>query len=92
MDVIQYLIERFYSQYIILRDFYVNAAAIRSVTTIIAVPNLPVDPPQVCWFWLRLRGVACRALYPDINDISSLPFQQIANLDNLNLAKLAILP
>ena len=48
MDVIQYLIERFYSQYIILRDFYINAAAIRSVTTIIAVPNLPTDPPQVC--------------------------------------------
>eukprot|EP00026_Physarum_polycephalum_P001759 Phypoly_transcript_01761.p1 GENE.Phypoly_transcript_01761~~Phypoly_transcript_01761.p1 ORF type:complete len:997 (+),score=299.16 Phypoly_transcript_01761:86-3076(+) len=46
MDVIQYLIERFYSQYIILRDFYINAAAIRSVTTIIAVPNLPTDPPQ----------------------------------------------
>lgn len=58
MDLLQFLIERFYSQYITLREFYINAAAIRSVSSVIAVPSLPPDPPR---FSVKRKDIKPRA-------------------------------
>lgn len=46
MDVLAYSIERFYSQYIVLRSFYTDVSNLRSISSIIAVPTLPKDPPS----------------------------------------------
>eukprot|EP01133_Synstelium_polycarpum_P010994 gene10994-12806_t len=46
MEVIEFAIQRFYTQYQTLRNFYINANAINSVSSVIAVPNLPPDPPK----------------------------------------------
>jgi hypothetical protein len=46
MDVFSYLTQRFYAQYIDLRTFYFGCSNIRYVTSIIAVPSLPQDPPK----------------------------------------------
>ncbi|KYR02947.1 I/LWEQ domain-containing protein [Tieghemostelium lacteum] len=46
MEVIEFAIQRFYTQYQTLRNFYLNANAITSVSSVIAVPNLPPDPPK----------------------------------------------
>jgi hypothetical protein len=46
MDVFSYLTQRFYAQYIDLRSFYFGCSNIRYVTSIIAVPSLPQDPPK----------------------------------------------
>ncbi|EGC33912.1 hypothetical protein DICPUDRAFT_48677 [Dictyostelium purpureum] len=45
-EVIDFSIKRFYGQYQTLRNFYLNASAITSVSSVIAVPNLPPDPPK----------------------------------------------
>ncbi|GAM21066.1 hypothetical protein SAMD00019534_042410 [Acytostelium subglobosum LB1] len=46
MEVIDFAIQRFYVQYQTLRNFYINANAVNSVSSVIAVPNLPPDPPK----------------------------------------------
>eukprot|EP01119_Soliformovum_irregulare_P007050 TRINITY_DN19455_c0_g1_i1.p1 TRINITY_DN19455_c0_g1~~TRINITY_DN19455_c0_g1_i1.p1 ORF type:complete len:981 (-),score=386.73 TRINITY_DN19455_c0_g1_i1:40-2982(-) len=46
MDVLSFIIERFYSQYLTLRTLYSEANNIKFVTSIIAVPLLPKDPPE----------------------------------------------
>jgi hypothetical protein len=45
MDILSHLIERFYEQYISLRKFYFDVSTIKYVSSIIAVPMLPKDPP-----------------------------------------------
>eukprot|EP00027_Filamoeba_sp_ATCC50430_P004369 CAMPEP_0168548420 /NCGR_PEP_ID=MMETSP0413-20121227/4549_1 /TAXON_ID=136452 /ORGANISM="Filamoeba nolandi, Strain NC-AS-23-1" /LENGTH=999 /DNA_ID=CAMNT_0008578717 /DNA_START=91 /DNA_END=3090 /DNA_ORIENTATION=+ len=45
MDVLSVLIEQFYSQYIMLRTFYSEVNEMKAVSSIIAVPMLPKDPP-----------------------------------------------
>ncbi|KAN0000816.1 hypothetical protein ACTFIZ_001260 [Dictyostelium cf. discoideum] len=45
-EVMDFSIKRFYGQYQTLRNFYLNASAITSVSSVIAVPNLPPDPPK----------------------------------------------
>jgi hypothetical protein len=44
MEVLGFLIEKFYAQYIDLRQFYFDTSNIKSVTSIIAVPTLPKVP------------------------------------------------
>eukprot|EP01114_Cavostelium_apophysatum_P008525 TRINITY_DN2106_c0_g1_i1.p1 TRINITY_DN2106_c0_g1~~TRINITY_DN2106_c0_g1_i1.p1 ORF type:complete len:1001 (-),score=389.23 TRINITY_DN2106_c0_g1_i1:15-3017(-) len=46
MDVLTVVIERFYSQFLTLKTFYNEAGMIKYVTSIIAVPTLPKDPPE----------------------------------------------
>jgi len=46
MEVLDFSIQRFYNQYQTLRNFYINANAVTSVSSVIAVPNLPPDPPK----------------------------------------------
>ncbi|KAF2068752.1 hypothetical protein CYY_009926 [Polysphondylium violaceum] len=46
MEVLDFSIQRFYNQYQTLRNFYINANAVSSVSSVIAVPNLPPDPPK----------------------------------------------
>lgn len=41
MDVLSFLIERFYAQYINIRTFFHDSSNIKYVTSIIAVPMLP---------------------------------------------------
>lgn len=46
MDVFDFLVEKFYAQYIDLRSFYFACSNIRYVTSVIAVPTLPPEPPK----------------------------------------------
>eukprot|EP01113_Clastostelium_recurvatum_P017130 TRINITY_DN2003_c0_g1_i5.p1 TRINITY_DN2003_c0_g1~~TRINITY_DN2003_c0_g1_i5.p1 ORF type:complete len:963 (+),score=195.54 TRINITY_DN2003_c0_g1_i5:123-3011(+) len=55
LDAIQENIDRFYELYPRLRDFFLNASAIRSVASVATVPTLPLDPPE---FLTRLQREA----------------------------------
>jgi len=46
IDVLSFLIERFYTQYHQLKNFFFESSNIKFVSSIIAVPTLPKDPPQ----------------------------------------------
>eukprot|EP01099_Mayorella_cantabrigiensis_P005085 TRINITY_DN397_c0_g1_i5.p1 TRINITY_DN397_c0_g1~~TRINITY_DN397_c0_g1_i5.p1 ORF type:complete len:846 (-),score=275.51 TRINITY_DN397_c0_g1_i5:860-3025(-) len=46
VDVFSFLTEKFYSQFISLRSFYFEASNVRYVSSVIAVPTLPQDPPK----------------------------------------------
>ncbi|EGG14632.1 I/LWEQ domain-containing protein [Cavenderia fasciculata] len=71
MEVIEFAIQRFYTQYQTLRNFYLNANAINSVSSVIAVPNLPPDPPK----FIRKRREAPKQRPPP-KELSPPPVRQ----------------
>jgi len=46
MEVLTFVIEQFYAQYITLRNFFYDSSGVKYVTSVIAVPNLPQEPPE----------------------------------------------
>lgn len=45
-EVFDFFCQRYYSQYIDLREFYSKGSNINSLATIVPIPMLPADPPQ----------------------------------------------
>ncbi|PRP76731.1 I/LWEQ domain-containing protein [Planoprotostelium fungivorum] len=46
MEVLGFLIEQFYAQYITLKNWFYDCSGVKYVTSVIAVPTLPQDPPE----------------------------------------------
>eukprot|EP01117_Protostelium_nocturnum_P007541 TRINITY_DN26_c0_g1_i1.p1 TRINITY_DN26_c0_g1~~TRINITY_DN26_c0_g1_i1.p1 ORF type:complete len:1067 (+),score=443.10 TRINITY_DN26_c0_g1_i1:82-3282(+) len=46
MDLLTFMIEQFYAQYITLKNFFYDCSGVKYVTSVIAVPTLPNDPPE----------------------------------------------
>jgi len=45
-EVVDFFCQRYYSQYIDLREFYSKVSAISAVASVVPIPMLPADPPQ----------------------------------------------
>ncbi|SGZ57000.1 CIC11C00000003797 [Sungouiella intermedia] len=80
-DVMSTLFDRFYSQHFILRDFYTDCQSIKFLTSLITIPRLGGNPPN-----LKISDEA-QAVTPSANESASqISLQPTSNIDVGNAA------